>query len=189
MAEHYEQEQARLTTLHEAAAKKRRAEIRAEDERRKELDRQREIDKRAHMKALREKQRAREAAWAARMESEDGERTTGMAVEIREFQKRMDSARRADSARRRDAQRRERREAREKEAEYREHLQRIADEQAEKAAQRLKEIRAAQKKAARDAAKKQAERVERLKLEEEAARSKDEEMKTRIAARKGMLVA
>jgi hypothetical protein len=135
-----EAQKAEMHAKFAALAAARRAEIAAGDAKRAGLEAERAVLKRKEMKALWEKQKAREAKYAEMMSAEN-DAGTALVEETRAHRRSADEARKADRERRAAAKKEERKANREKARAYQETVAQMEARQKEKQATIKKELR------------------------------------------------
>ena len=135
-----EAQKAEMHAKFASLAAARRAEIAAGDAKRAGLEAERAVLKRKEMKALWEKQKAREAKYAEMMSAEN-DAGTALVEETRAHRRSADEARKADRERRAAAKKEERKANREKARAYQETVAQMEARQKEKQATIKKELR------------------------------------------------
>jgi len=125
----YEEEQERITAKHEAEAARRLEERRAADDKRRDEEDRRNAARDAMMADQRKKERERVAKYKETLEANEGERSSAMCVEIRDFQAQADQLRAADSARRKEQKKKERDDLRAATAAYKERMSVVEEKQ------------------------------------------------------------
>ena len=158
-----EAQKAEMHAKFAALAAARRAEIAAGDAKRAGLEAERAVLKRKEMKALWEKQKAREAKYAEMMSAEN-DAGTALVEETRAHRRSVDEARKADRERRAIAKKEERKANREKARAYQETVAQMEARQKEKQATIKKELK-------KRAAALEAEAKKRREASEEARRA------------------
>ena len=159
----YEEEQARIAAKHEEEAAKRLEERRAADRKRKEEEERRNAERDAMFASLAKSERDRAKKYKETLEAADGQRTSPMCIEIREFQAKADEIRKADTARRAEAKAKEIAEFREQSKAYREKLAAVEEKQRQAMEARLEEIRQNKLKMKAEAEAREQARIENAK--------------------------
>ena len=158
-----EAQKAEMHAKFASLAAARRAEVAAGDAKRAGLEAERAVLKRKEMKALWEKQKAREAKYAEMMSAEN-DAGTALVEETRAHRRSVDEARKADRERRAAAKKEERKANREKVRAYQETVAQMEARQKEKQATIKKELK-------KRAAALEAEAKKRREASEEARRA------------------
>ena len=158
-----EAQKAEMHAKFASLAAARRAEVAAGDAKRAGLEAERAVLKRKEMKALWEKQKAREAKYAEMMSAEN-DAGTALVEETRAHRRSVDEARKADRERRAVAKKEERKANREKVRAYQETVAQMEARQKEKQATIKKELK-------KRAAALEAEAKKRREASEEARRA------------------